>query len=199
MELSTSVPDMINPPLWGYEIVNIQYEVPLIRIRDSALVTGLLVPLASDAPTPAEAAWCRHLSPVKDIKIFLRGTPKVFPLRRFIVRNATRPTLALKKKSKYLRTLNILLAGGFSPKAKFPAKPHIFSCLGAKLDPDCYSLIYQYSIMIYYTFARFLMPCPASGRRAYQSCRTGNRQLACLSSHTNRCVMVWGFQSAMAK
>jgi hypothetical protein len=137
-----------------------------------------------DAPTPTEAVWCRHLSPVKDIKIFLRGTPKVFPLRRFIVRNATRPTLALKKKSKYLRTLNILLAGGFSPKAKFPTKPHIFSCLGAKLDPDCYSLIYQYSIMICCTFARFLMPCPASGRRAYQSCTTGNRQLACLSSHS---------------
>jgi hypothetical protein len=153
----------------------------------------------SDAPTPCRFGWCRHLSPVKDIKIFLRGTPKVFPLRRFIVRNATRPTLALKKKSKYLRTLNILLAGGFSPKAKFPTKPYIFSCLGAKLDPDCYSLIYQYSIMICYTFARFLMPCPASGRRAYQSCRTGNRQLACLSSHTNRCVMVWGFPSAMAK
>jgi hypothetical protein len=45
-------------------------------------------------------------------------------------------------------------------------------------------LIYQYSIMICCTFARFLMPCPASGRRAYQSCTKGNRQLACLSSHS---------------
>jgi hypothetical protein len=114
-----------------------------------------------DAPTPAEAAWCRHLSPVKDIKIFLRGTPKVFPLRRFIVRNATRPTLALKKKSKYLRTLNILLAGGFSPKAKFPAKPHIFSCLGAKLDPDCYSLIYSvfYHDLLHFCSFSHALPC----------------------------------------
>ncbi|MGV0028681.1 hypothetical protein [Phormidesmis priestleyi] len=45
-----------------------------------------------DAPTPTLTVWRRHLSPVKDIEIFLRGTPRCFPLRRFIVRNATRPT-----------------------------------------------------------------------------------------------------------
>jgi hypothetical protein len=72
------------------------------------------------------------------------------------VKNATRPTLALKKKSKYLRTLNILLAGGFSPKAKSPTKPYIFSCLGAKLDPDCYSLIYQEKTSLLLVFS-----CPA--------------------------------------
>jgi len=47
----------------------------------------------SDAPTPNQRLWSRHLSPVKDIEIFLRGTPQCFPLRRFIVRNATRPTV----------------------------------------------------------------------------------------------------------
>jgi hypothetical protein len=74
--------------------------------------------------------------------------------------------------------LNILLAGGFSPKAKFPTKPYIFSCLGAKLDPDCYSLIYEHYSMTYCTIARFLIPSNASGRYAYQYCGAGNRQLA---------------------
>ncbi|NJR31994.1 MAG: hypothetical protein HC778_02875 [Chamaesiphon sp. CSU_1_12] len=52
----------------------------------------LAIDVSGDAPTPtALAVWSGHLSPVKDIKIFLQGTP-FFPLRHFIVRNTSRPT-----------------------------------------------------------------------------------------------------------
>lgn len=43
-----------------------------------------------------QAVCCRHLSPVKDIKIFLRDTPS-FSLRRFIVRNTSRPTCHIQR------------------------------------------------------------------------------------------------------
>jgi hypothetical protein len=61
MELSTSVPDMINPPLRGCEIVTIQYEVPLIRIRDSASVIGSLVPLATKHLEDFATVWWERI------------------------------------------------------------------------------------------------------------------------------------------
>ena len=48
---------------------------------------------ACDAPTLNQRLQRRHLSPVKDIEIFLRDTPKCFSLQRFIVRNTSCPTV----------------------------------------------------------------------------------------------------------
>jgi hypothetical protein len=48
---------MTNPSLWGCKIVTIHYEVPLIRIRDSTSVMGLLTPLTTKHLDDFSTVW----------------------------------------------------------------------------------------------------------------------------------------------
>jgi hypothetical protein len=61
----------------------------------------------SDAPTLNQRLQRRHLSPVKDIQIFLRGTPKCSSLRRFIVRNTSSPTVFTVYQELFISTAKI--------------------------------------------------------------------------------------------
>jgi hypothetical protein len=49
----------------------------LVKAAERDYYDGELLQDLCDAPTPTLRVWFGHLSPVKDIKIFLQGTPIV--------------------------------------------------------------------------------------------------------------------------